>query len=78
MTDLKRIRVIFGMKFHELRLEKIILRSRFALDDRASTPLISNGIVFVNGLVSTNHNMYLYSGDFVQLYVNLKYYIVYR
>jgi ribosomal protein S4 len=66
------------LRFQELKLEKVILRSRFSLDDRSSNPLIQNGIVFINGLVVTNPQIYLYVGDFIQLYVNIKYYIVYR
>lgn len=62
----------------ELFLFNFILTSRFVFDIRASYELIATNTIFVNGIVTTNPGLLLIPGDFLQLYVSLKFYITYK
>jgi len=62
----------------DLTLKNVLLNSHFAYDHHSSLLLISNGLVFVNGIMTNNPNMHLFQNDFIQIVVSLKYYIIYR
>ena len=62
----------------ELELSKIITNSRFVFDSSSSDLLIKSNTVFVNGIITNNLRLKLFSGDFIQLLISLKYYIVYK
>ena len=73
----KFIRFSFYLNL-EMQLHNIILKSRLVPDILTSNTFIENGLVFVNGLNCYNSTMQVYTGDFIQLIVNLKYYILKR
>ena len=75
---MRRIRFIRRFSIRELILINFLLNSRFIFDIRSSYDLLNSGLVFVNGYNSTNSNLQLFLGDFIQLYITLKYYITYR
>ena len=62
----------------DLRLTHIILNSRFVFDLTSSNTMINNALVYVNGIIVTNPNLFIYFGDFIQVAVSIKYYITYR
>ena len=64
--------------FVEMSLVNILIRSRFLTDHDSCKFLINNGLIFLNGLICTNPNFQLYVGDFLQLMINVKYYILYK
>ena len=65
-------------RLYELTLMKLLLNARFVLDLSSSSLMLQNNVVYVNGSLCSNPNLYLFKGDFIQLAVSLKYYIVYR
>ncbi len=78
---LSKFKKFINFKFFvniEMQLINIIIRSRLVPDVLTGETIINNGIVYVNGYNCCNHFFQLYSGDFVQLIVNIKYYIIHR
>jgi len=65
-------------RLYELTLLRLLVNARFVLDLSSSSLMLQNQLVFVNGSQCSNPNLYLFKGDFIQLAVSLKYYIVYR
>lgn len=68
----------FAIKLTDWNLNQLILNSRFAYDLPTSTLLIKSHFVFINGSATDNPNLILYVGDFIQLIVSLKFYIISR
>lgn len=66
------------MRLQELTLRNLLLSAQFIFDFNGSDHLIRSEVVFVNGNCTTNINLNTFVGDFIQLVVHLKYYIVYR
>lgn len=62
----------------ELTLLNLLFNSHFVTDIQLSKLLINSNVVFVNGILSNNDNLSLFKGDFIQIIVSLKYYIIYR
>lgn len=60
----------------ELTLQNVLLNSGFAFDDGAAYALLTNNAIYLNGVNVSNPLLTLFKGDFVQLVVNLKYYIL--
>jgi hypothetical protein len=56
----------------------LLLNSKFVTDLELSKELINSSFTFINGVLISNPNIQLFKGDFIQLVVHLKYYIVYR
>jgi len=54
----------------------LLIRNRFAFDLSWSTELLDNHYVFINGFMVTNPQTILVKGDFVQLLVHIKYYMI--
>ena len=68
----------FAIKLTDWNLSQLVLNSRFVYDLSTSNLLIKSHLVFVNGTVTDNPNLILYVGDFIQLIVSLKFYIISR
>lgn len=64
--------------FREMRLDNIVLKSRLIPDKTYTTFFIDKGLIYLNGTSCENGAVLLFMGDFVQMLINLKYYIVYR
>jgi hypothetical protein len=62
----------------EMSLESVLLKSRVILDLRMTNMFIANGLIFINGQSCHNKNFQLFVGDFIQLALSLKYYIMFR
>lgn len=78
---LSKFKKFINFKFFvniEMQLLNIIIRSRLVPDLLTGETIINNGIVYVNGYNCCNHFFQLYSGDFVQFIINIKYYILHR
>lgn len=65
-------------KILDLKVNNLLIRSRFVFDLFTANNLVSSHLVFVNGLTVSNPNLLLFVGDVVQLIVHVKFYIVYR
>jgi hypothetical protein len=61
-----------------MKLVNIVVKSRFTPDMPTANTFITNGLLFLNGLNCYDSSQQIYRGDFIQLIVNLKYYILYR
>lgn len=64
--------------FMEMRLYNILIKSRFFNDFSLINIFLKNNLIYLNGLICSNPNLQIFSGDFIQLVLNLKYYILYR
>jgi hypothetical protein len=78
ITGLRRLRNDRGMRFAELSLYKLILNSRFTFEHSTSLQIISSNLAYVNGINSNNPFMHLFTNDFIQLFISIKYYITFR
>ena len=74
----RRIKRKDSLKMQELTLNNVLLNSHFVFDRNSSKNLVDSGSVFLNGRVTLNYMVNLFVGDFVQLIVHLRYYVVYR
>ena len=78
VARLSRIKSNSHVFLKELTLINLLISSHFVSDLTLSKLLVESNVVFVNGLLASNPNFNLFSGDFIELIVSLKYYIVYR
>jgi len=74
----RRLKRADAMKMQELTLQKMLLNAHFVFDMPSSLLLVQSNTVFVNGTISVNPNLKLFTNDFIQLIITLRYYIVYR
>ena len=63
---------------YDLTLKNVLINSHFANDTSTALMFLNNGLIFVNGQQTSNANLNLFQNDFVQLIVNLKYYIIFK
>jgi len=63
---------------HDLTLKNVLINSRFVNDNSTALMFLNNGLVFVNGNQTSNPNLNLFQNDFLQIIVNLKYYIIFK
>lgn len=63
---------------NEMSLRNVLQRCRFFFDWNTSDFFLSQGLFYVNGSPCFNYYFQLYVGDFIQMIVHLKYYILYR
>jgi hypothetical protein len=63
---------------HDLTLKNVLINSRFVSDSNTSLMFLSQGLVFLNGNQTSNPNLNLFQNDFIQIIVNLKYYIIFK
>jgi len=78
LVRLSRVKNNAHIFIKELTLLNMLFNSHFVTDIKLSKLLINNNVVFVNGILSNNENLNLFKGDFIQIIVSLKYYIIYR
>ena len=62
----------------ELTLTQVLINARLVLDFQLSKLLVMSNVVFINGFLGDNPKLRVFTNDFVQLIVNLRYYIIYR
>jgi ribosomal protein S4 len=62
----------------ETRLVAVLIRSTLAAEESHADMLVESGAVFINGSQVRDGGVALFTNDFVQLMVNLKYYMGYR
>jgi hypothetical protein len=62
----------------EMRLLNILVKSRLFVDSNLANIFIKYNLIFVNGFLSNNQNLQIFIGDFIQIVINLKYYILSR
>jgi hypothetical protein len=58
--------------------KNILLKSRFFPDLATCALFFNNNLIWLNGAVCRNFEIALLTGDFIQLIVHNKYYILYR
>ena len=78
ISQLRRVSRSQSLRLAELSLERVLLNARLVLDLTHSHSLVNSNIVFINGSLINNPNLTLFINDFVQLIVNLRFYIVYK
>jgi hypothetical protein len=61
-----------------MRLTNILLRSRLFIDSNLIQLFIKNNLIYLNGTVCSNPNFQLFTGDFLQLIITIKYYILHK
>jgi len=64
--------------FLEMRLLNILIKSRLFNDLNLASIFIKYNLIYINGILCNNQNLQIFVGDFIQVIVNLKYYIVSR
>ena len=64
--------------FLEMRLINILIKSRLFNDLNLALIFINYNLIFVNGIFCNNQNLQIFVGDFIQVVINLKYYILTR
>ena len=62
----------------EMRLINVLVKSRLFNDLNLASIFIEYNLVYMNGILCNNQNLQVFVGDFIQIIVNLKYYIVSR
>ena len=78
LTRFIKFRKIRHSLMLELTLLNIIVRNNFITDTAIPLNFIENNCVFVNGLVCNNPHFQLFTNDFIQFLVSLKYYIIFK
>lgn len=78
ISRLRRISTLDDLKLQDLTLTSLLINARIVLEESTSQDLISTSSVFVNGYASRQSNMKLFVGDFIQLIVGLRYYILHK
>ena len=64
--------------FMEMRIFNVLLKSRLFNNESLLKLFFKNNLIFLNGFNCSNSNFQIFIGDFIQLIINLKYYILYR
>ncbi len=64
--------------FLEMRLLNILIKSRLFIDSNLADIFIRYNLIFLNGFLCNNKNLQIFVGDFIQVVINLKYYIISR
>jgi hypothetical protein len=62
----------------EMRLINVLIKSRLFNDLNLASIFIEYNLIYMNGVLCNNQNLQVFVGDFIQIIVNLKYYIVSR
>lgn len=61
---------------NSMRLDYALILSHFAPDQFTSEKLLSNEYVYLNGSLTTNGLLHLFTNDFIQLIVSLRFYVL--
>lgn len=56
----------------------LVLKTKFAPDYATSSFFFKNNFIFLNYVPCTNENLQIFAGDFVQLVITCKYYLMYK
>jgi len=70
-----RFNTIYRLEMH---LVNILIYSNFATDLNVSKNFIDSGYIYLNGFLLSSYKTLLFSPDFLQLVISLKYYITCR
>jgi len=62
----------------EMAIFNVLLKTKFFLNESICSSFLKNNLIYLNGFVCNNHKTQLFIGDFVQLIINNKYYILYK
>ena len=62
--------------FLEMKLINVIMKSKLINDNNISNIFLKNNLIYVNGIITNNPNLQIFVGDFIQLIIHLKYYIL--
>lgn len=60
----------------EMQLVHVVLRARFLPDKETVKIFLQNNLVFLNGAACANPTLQVFVGDFIQLVVSIKFYIL--
>jgi hypothetical protein len=61
-----------------MRLVNVLIKSRLLNDLNLASIFIEYNLIYINGVLCNNQNLQIFVGDFIQIIINLKYYIVSR
>jgi hypothetical protein len=75
---MRRLNTLDDLKLKDLSLASLLVNARFVFDYSTSKSLISTGHVFLNGHSSRSEESKVFVGDFLQILVSLRYYIVHK
>jgi hypothetical protein len=59
-----------------MKLINVIMKSKLINDNNISNIFLKNNLIYVNGIITNNPNLQIFVGDFIQLIIHLKYYIL--
>jgi len=62
----------------EMNIFNILLKTRFFLNETVCESFLKNNLIYLNGYICNNPKIQLFVGDFIQLIINNKYYILYK
>ena len=62
--------------FLEMKLINVLMKSKLINDNNISNIFLKNNLIYVNGMISNNPNLQIFIGDFIQIIIHLKYYIL--
>lgn len=62
----------------EMTIFNILLKTKFFLNESVCFSFFKNNLIYLNGFICNNPKIQLFIGDFVQLTINNKYYILYK
>jgi len=63
---------------NEFKLVNIIIQSKILLDEQIIQLFLNSNLIYLNGMNVFNKNIQIFVGDFIQLLVSLKYYILFK
>lgn len=78
LNKLQRVKDNSQFKMYDWSLLRVVLNTHFVYDLHTSLTMIQSHLVFVNGICSVNPSLQLHLGDFIQIPVDLKYYVLHR
>lgn len=64
--------------FTEMKLINILIKSRLFSDYNLCYLFIKNNLIYLNGFICSNSNFQIFIGDFIQMIINIKYYILFK
>jgi hypothetical protein len=71
----KYLKVFF---FSELKLSNVLLKAKFFPDPTTTELFFNNSLIYLNGTLCSNYDVSIVIGDFVQLVIHQKYYIMHK
>ena len=62
----------------EMSLLNILIKTKFFPDESLCKLFLKNNLIYLNGYICFNETIQIFIGDFIQLIINIKYYILYK